>query len=127
MSNLDPLSFKVRTTLSAYRIVTTDTAGSNYVAYPSAATVPPIGITIDTVKDTTSSIPIAGPGNIAKLYFNETMSSGGLVAADSSGRGVPHADTTAGSYVIGKLLGPNIAATGTIADVLISPFFKSIP
>ena len=127
MSNLNPLSFKVRTTLAAYRIVTPDTAGSNFVINPSAATVHPIGITLDTVKDTTSSIPVAGPGNIAKLYFNETMSSGSLVASDSAGRGTPHVDTTAGSYVIGRLLGPNIAATGTIAEVLINPFFKSIP
>lgn len=122
-----PHSFKVRSTLLAYRIVTADTAGSNFCIYPSAATVAPIGITMDTVKDTTCSIPVAGPGQIQKLYFNETMSSGSLVAADSSGRGVPHVDTTAGSYVIGKLLGPGIALTGTVADVMIMPFFKSIP
>lgn len=124
---IPPLSFKVRTTLSANRAVLLDTAGGDYVVYPSAATVQPFGITLDTVKDTTSSIPVAGPGNIAKLLFNETMSTGGLVAVDSSGRGVPHADITAGSYVIGRLVGPNVAATGTIADVLIMPFFKSIP
>lgn len=120
-------SAKVLSTLSAYRIVRFNTAGSYTVAYPSAATVPVHGVTLDTVLDTTSSIPIAGPGTIAKVYFNETMSSGGLVASDSSGRGVPHADTTAGSYVIGTLIGPAVTATGTIADVLINPFFKSIP
>lgn len=127
MGQNGPHSFKVRTTLAAYRVVTADTAGSDYVVYPSAATITPIGITMDTVKDTLNSIPVAGPGMIGKLYFNETMSAGGLVAADSSGRGVPHVNTTAGSYVIGILLGPNIAATGTIADVMIMPFYKAIP
>jgi hypothetical protein len=127
MGNLAPHSFKVRTTLAAYRIVTADTAGADFVVYPSAATRHPIGITMDTVKDTLNSIPVAGPGMIQKLYFNETMSAGSLVAADSSGRGVPHVDTTAGSYVIGTLLGPNILVTGTVADVLINVFYKAIP
>ena len=126
MSHIAPISFKVRTTLGAYRIVAADTAGSNFVVAPSAATVQPIGVTMDTVKDTTSSIPVICYG-IAKVLFNETMSSGGLVAADSAGRGVPHADTTAGSYVIGRLVGPAISSTGTIAEVLVNPFFKSIP
>jgi hypothetical protein len=127
MAQYGPHSFKVRTTLAAYRIVIADTAGSDFAVYPSAATARPIGITMDTVKDTTSAIPVAGPGMMARLLFNDTMSSGSLVAADSSGRGVPHVDTTAGSYVIGHLVGPAIAATGTIAEVLINPFFKSIP
>lgn len=127
MGQYGPHSFKVRTTLLAYRIVSADTAGANYVAYPSAATVCPIGITMDTVKDTLSGIPVAGPGMIQKLYFNETMSCGGLVAADSAGRGVPHANTTAGSYVIGTLIGGACNQTGTILDVLIHPLFKSIP
>lgn len=126
MSHIQPISFKVRTTLSAYRIVCADTAGSNYVAYPSAATVQPIGVTADTVKDTLNSIPVV-IGGVQKIVFNETMSTGGLVAADSSGRAVPHVDTTAGSYVIGRLIGPNVTSTGTVADVLIQPFFKSIP
>lgn len=126
MSHIAPISFKVLTTLSAYRIVIANTAGSNVVVYPSAATARPIGVTADTVKDTNQAIPVISYG-IAKVHFNETMSTGGLVAADSSGRGVPHADTTAGSYVIGVLIGPSISATGTVADVLIQPHFKSIP
>ena len=126
MSSFAPESFKVLTTLAAYRIVIANTAGANTVAYPSAATARPIGITVDTVKDTTSAIPVAIMGR-AKLTFNETMSTGGLVAADSAGRGVPHADTTAGSYVIGVLVGPNVSQTGQVAEVLIQPHFKSIP
>ena len=125
--NTPPVSFKVRTTLPAHRIVALDTAGSDFVISPSTAGAnAPIGITTDTVKDTTSAIPVQLSG-IAKLTFNETMSTGGLVAADSVGRGVPHADVTAGSYVIGRLTGPNVTQTGMIADVLIMPTFKSIP
>ena len=126
MSQFAPESFKVRTTLAAYRIVAADTAGSNYVINPSAATVRPIGITQDTVDDTLNSIPVIIAG-IAKLLFNETMSTGGLVAADSAGRGVPHVDITAGSYFIGVLIGPNVTQTGTVAHVLVQPNFKSIP
>ena len=119
-------SFKVLSTLSAYRCVAANTSGSRTVIYPSAASVQPIGITRDTVKDTTSAIPVQLNG-IAKLEFNDTMSSGSFVAADSAGRGVPHVDVTAGSYIIGRLIGPAVTATGTIAEVLIQPFFKSIP
>ena len=126
MSSIEPRSFKVVSTLSANRIVTANTAGSYTVAYPSAATVRPIGVTTDTVLDTTGSIPVAFAG-VHKIQFNDTMTTGGLVAANSAGQGVPHVDTTAGSYVIGVLIGPSVAATGTFADVLIQPHFKSIP
>lgn len=126
MSHIPGISMKVLTTLAAYRIVSPNTAGAHAVVYPSAATVRPIGITQDTVKDTNQAIPVAIHG-ISKLLFNETMSTGGMVAADSAGRGVPHADTTAGSYVIGCLIGPNVSQTGTLADVLIGVHFKSIP
>jgi len=126
MANEAPVSFKVRTTLGAYRIVAADTAGSNYVINPSAATIMPIGVTADTVDDTLNSIPVY-LGGIAKVHMNDTMSTGSFVASDSAGRGVPHANTTAGSYVLGILVGPNVTATGTISDVVINPFFKSIP
>lgn len=126
MANQAPVSFKVRSTLAAYRIVCADTAGSNYVINPSAATVPPIGVTADTVKDTLSSIPVY-LGGICKVHMNDTCSTGSLIASDNQGRGVKHADTTAGSYVVGILVGPNVAITGTISDVVVNPFFKSIP
>jgi len=127
MGHLGSISFKVLTTLAQYRIVAANTAGANTVILPSAATVSPIGVTEDTVKDITQAIPVLCAGQIAKVFMNETMSTGGLVASDSSGRGVPHVDTTAGSYVIGRLIGPNVSATGTISDVLVMPHFKSVP
>ena len=126
MSHIASISMKVQATLSAYRVVTALTGTADTVKYPASASELPIGITQDDVLDTTSSIPVAFSG-IQKLYFNDTVTSGAYVAADSSGRGVPHTNVTAGSFVIGMLIGPTVAATGTIADVLINPHFKSIP
>lgn len=126
MSHIAPISMKVQTTLAANRIVTNLTSTANTVKYPAATSEVCIGITADTVLDTTASIPVI-TGGIAKLFFNDTVTTGAFVAADSSGRGVPHVNVTAGSYVIGTLIGPSVAATGTIAEVLIQPMFKSIP
>ena len=126
MSHIAPISMKVQTTLAANRIVALVTGTANTVKYPAAASEVAIGVTADTVLDTTGSIPVY-IGGIAKIYFNDTCAAGGLVAADSSGRAVPHVNVTAGSYVIGSLIGPTVAATGTIAEVLIQPIFKSIP
>lgn len=126
MSHIAPISMKVQTTLSAYRVVTMLTGTANTVKLPAAVSELPVGITVDTVLDTTGAIPVAFSG-IQKLYFNDTVTSGAYVAADSSGRGVPHVNVTAGSFVIGVLVGATVAATGTVADVLINPHFKSIP
>lgn len=126
MSLTPPVSFKVRTTLSAYRIVAHDTAGAGFVVYPSSAAVPCIGVTVNDVKDINEAIPVCLSGP-QKVYFNDTMSSGALVASDSSGRAVPHVNVTAGSYVIGSLMGPAVTQTGTLAMVNVNPFFKSIP
>lgn len=126
MSHIPSISMKVNATISAYRIVTALTGTANTVKVPAAATELPVGVTQDTVLDTVNAIPVVTHG-IAKLYFNDTVTSGAYVASDSSGRGVPHVNTTAGSCVVGILVGPTVAATGTIADVLINPHFKSIP
>ena len=126
MSHIAPISMKVASTLAAYRAVTYLTGTANSVKYPAAASELPIGITTDDVLDTNVAIPVAFSG-IQKLYFNDTVTSGALVAVDSSGRGVPHVNVTAGSFCIGVLIGPTVAATGTIADVMINPIFKAIP
>jgi len=126
MSLTPPISFKVRATLSAYRIVAHDTAGAGFVVYPSAASAQPIGITVNDVKDINESIAVCLSGP-QKCYFNDTMSSGSLVASDSSGRAVPHVDVTAGSYIIGRLMGNAVTQTGTLALVNVNPFFKSVP
>lgn len=126
MSHIAPISMKVNSTIPAYRIVTPLTGTAHTVKLGAAATVFPIGISVDTVLDTTNAIPVA-VGGIAKLQFNDTVTSGAYVACDANGLGVPHVNVTVGSFVIGLLVGPSVAATGTIADVLIQPHFKSIP
>lgn len=126
MSNPASLSFKVNATIPAYRIVTFLTGTANTVKLPATASELPVGITEDTVLDTTNAIPVAVAG-IQKLYFNDTVTSGSYVASNNAGQGVPHVNVTAGSFVVGVLIGPTVAATGTIADVLINPHFKSIP
>lgn len=126
MSHIPPISMKASTTISAYRIVTAVTGTANTVKVPASASEVPIGISQDTVLDTGAALPVAIAG-ISKLYFNDTVTSGSFVASNNAGQGVPHANVTAGSYVIGILVGSTVAATGTIADVLIQPMFKSIP
>lgn len=128
MSHVQPISFKVLATLSAYRVVTMSSGTANTVAYPEGDTRPYIGITTDTVLETTGSIPVATHG-IAKLYFNDTCTSGQLVGCDTSGRGIAYtvSNTTTSltlpSAYIGVLVGATVATTGTIADVLIMPGF----
>jgi hypothetical protein len=119
-------SFKVLTTLSAYRCVAMVSSTAWTVQYPESLRNLPVGITINTVKDTVSSIPVQMNG-IAKLYFNDTVGAGLIVASDSSGRGVPHvfaatstASTLASAY-LGILADATIATTGTVANVIINP------
>lgn len=126
MSNPASISFKANATISAYRIVTFLTGTANTVKLPASSAELPVGITEDTILDTTEAIPVAFSG-IQKLYFNDTVTSGSYVASNNAGQGVPHVNVTAGSFVVGVLVGPTVAATGTIADVLINPHFKSIP
>lgn len=126
MSHIASVSFKASTTISAYRIVTMLTATADTVKVPASASEVAIGITQDTVLETGTAIPVAVSG-ISKLYFNDSVGSGKFVASNNAGQGVPHVDVTAGSYVIGVLVGPTVNTTGTIADVLIQPMFKSIP
>ena len=113
-------SFKVASTLAANRIVTILTGTANSVEYPAASTGNPcIGVTLSDVKDTTGSVPVKVAG-IAEVYFHDTCAAG-LVGADSSGRGVPFSAVTGTASYVGILVGPAVAATGTIAQVLIQP------
>ncbi len=119
-------SFRVGTTLTANRIVTHTTGTADVVKAPAGALELPIGITQDTVLDTTGSIPVKIAGT-SELFFNDTVTSGALVAADTAGRGIPFVDATAGASFVGTLIDATIAQTGTIAKVLINPGFKAIP
>lgn len=125
MSAVNVQSFKVASTLSAYRGVGISAAET--VGYPANNQKLPVGITLDTVKDATQAIPVALDG-IAPLEFNDTCTAGALVALNSSGQGVPYtglgATSTAitlPSAFIGVLVGATVAATGTVANVLIRP------
>lgn len=119
-------SFKVLTTLAAQRIVAIQSGTAHTVVYPESTDRSFIGVTLDTVLDTTSAIPVQTDGK-AYVYFNDTVTSGLLVSSDTSGRGigVTIANTTTsmtlGIAYVGTLIGPTIAATGTIAEVMVSP------
>lgn len=129
MGHIPPLSFKVAATLAAQRVVAAASGTANTVQYPESAQKLPLGITVDTVKDTNQAIPVSGPGNIEKLYFNDTVTSGALVGFDTSGRGVPFSMPNTATVAtltvayVGVLVGPSVDATGTIADVFVMPGF----
>src|SRR3990167_10846952 len=117
MSHIAEVPFRVAATLAAQRIVANITGTAHTCQYPvnTLETQLPLGITTDTVLDTTGAIPVAIAG-VAKLFFNDTVTSGALVAADTSGRGVLYVATSIGAAYVGVLIGPTVAATGTIAD-----------
>ena len=120
-------SFKVATTLAAQRIVGLNGTAET-VAAPASNQILPVGITVDTVLDTNQAIAVAMPGSIAKVYFNDTVSAGALVASDSSGRAIPFtqsgtATAAISAAYVGVLVGSAVAATGTIANILIAPGF----
>lgn len=120
-------SFKVLTTLSSYRCVGAAAAAMT-VQYPADLRALPLGITIDTVLDTVSSIPVQMNG-IGKLYMNDTVTAGAIVASDTSGRGVPHVfaltstSATLASAYLGILCDATVALTGTISLIAINPGF----
>ena len=119
-------SFDVLTTLATQRIVVASTGNASTVQYPDTITSLPLGITIDTVLDTGNAIPVQMNG-LAYLLFNDSVTSGNLVAADTSGRGGPFtlamtsASISRPSAYIGVLVGPTVGVTGTIAQVAIHP------
>jgi hypothetical protein len=123
-------SFKVLTTLPAYRIVNAVTGTAYTVKCSDTQTAMPIGVTKDTVKDTTGAIPVACVGERAKVYFGDTCASGELVQAMTDGSGMGKrwtvgAPTTTALTItaayVGVLLGPTVALTGTIAEILVMP------
>ena len=114
-------SFKVASTLTTQRGVYLN-GTANTVAYPNTTSALPVGITNDDVTDTNQAISVV-TGGITKLYFNDTVTSGTKVSLDSSGRGVPYSEgsTTSDEAYVGILVGESVAATGTIANVMVQP------
>lgn len=117
-------SFKTATTLTAYRVVVNGTS-AHTVEYPASAAKLPLGVTVDDVG-ASLDVPVQVNGK-ARLFFNDTVTCGNLVAFDTSGRGIPFTPAvtttglTIGTGVIGTLIDATIAATGTIAQILINP------
>lgn len=121
-------SFNVADTIAAYRGVII--ASTNTVSAPTGATgtaTLPIGITVNACAATATGVSVAGPGEIARLYFNDSVTSGSIVGLDTSGRGIPittGATSTAISICsayVGVLVDAKVNSTGTIARVLIMP------
>lgn len=115
-----PLSFSCATTISAYRIV--KMSAGNTIALCDTVTATPVGVTQDDTKNAGEAVPVIVSG-LAKVQFNDTVAAGGLVKCDASGYGVAHVGISTGSYVLGVLVGNAVAATGTIAEVLVNPFY----
>lgn len=112
-------SFKSATTLEAYYIV--EVTGNHLVALATTSSLLPIGVTKDEMKDTSSAIAVATAGERALVYFNDSVTVGGLVSADDSGRGILYAAATVAAGYVGVLLGAKVDATGTIAEILVCP------
>ena len=125
MSGRNVEGFKVASVLTAQRIVGMN-GTAHTVAYPANSQILPVGITIDDVESTRDWIPVQIEGK-AELYMNETCASGSLIASDTSGRGIPFTPAltstglTTPTGVVGVLISDAVAATGTIATVLINP------
>lgn len=120
MSQAITHSFGVLTTLAAYRVVSLDTSAAQTVVYPPASTRPMIGVTLDTVKETTNFIPVQING-VAKVLFNDTVSAGGLVSADTSGRAIGIGTlVSGGTYYIGVAL-QTVSNSTTIHEIVIQP------
>lgn len=131
MAGFTVISCKVAATLAAQRIVAPLTGTAKAVQYPNSAINFPIGITLDSVKDTTQAIPVQIDG-FGYVLFNDTMASGQLVASDSSGRGIPftHGATStaisAPSAYVGVLWGVTVDDTAQVAEIFINPGFGRI-
>ncbi len=129
MGHIPPLSFKAFVTLAAYRLVGIATASAaNYVGYADTTTIMPLGVTTDTVLDTSSAVPVSGPGNIAKLSMGDSCAVGAYVKGGANGQGLPIVlsgltTTGAHAWVAGVMVGPGkVEVTGTVADIFFLPF-----
>jgi len=112
------ISLRPANTIPANRIVRLSAA--NTCDYGVTATNFPIGVSLDTVLDTTCALPIQIDG-IARIYFNDSVAAGALVTTNTLGMAVPFsaAGLTGTAYAVGILLGAKVNATGTIAEVLL--------
>ena len=116
-------SFKCASTIPAQRIVSLVTGTAQTVEFADTTSSHRIGVSIDQSRgpaSTDQSVPIALNGE-HKVYFNDTVTSGGLVTSDSNGYAVPYASASLGAAYVGYLTDADVAATGTIAKILVMP------
>jgi len=115
-------SFQVSDTVTANRIVYLDSNGkvAHAISDGTAGTYIPIGIALEDQDTTNASVDVVlfGP---AKLYFQDTVTSGAVIGSATLGGGVPVAtDNTGVTWAIARLLGANVTATGTVAYVWVT-------
>ena len=118
-----PVSLKVADSIAANRIVRVN--GANQVGLATAPADLIGGVTVDEATKSNQAVPVAVAG-IAKVYCNDTITAGGAVMTDGSGRAIPAVATTSGVYALGICLN-TVSATGTLAEVLINPFQLDTP
>lgn len=118
-----PVSMKVADSIAAYRIVRVTSAET--VALCSALTDNPFGVTQDNSNAATQAVPVA-VGGICRVYVNDSIAAGGLVASDAVGRAIPYVALSTGSYYVGILIGTKVNATGAIAEILLRPGFTTV-
>jgi hypothetical protein len=113
-----PISMKVADSITAYRIVRISAA--NTVSTCSATTDGIFGVTQDNCANANQAVAVQCLG-VGSVYCNDTLTAGGFVTTDASGRAVPATGSTTGTNVLGRVL-ETVSATGTIAKVLVNPF-----
>lgn len=122
-------SFQAFATLSAYRIVTlATTTYANYVEHAVSTVKMPLGITKDANLQAGDSVPVAGPGEIARLSFGDSCAVGAYVKTNALGQGIASditALTVTGAHAwhVGVHIGPaKVEVTGSVSDVFVMPF-----
>lgn len=116
-------SFKCGSTIAAQRIVSFVTGTAFSVEFADTTSAHRIGVTLDQSRGPSSSdqsVPVALDGE-HKVMFNDTCTSGGLVSSDSNGKAVPYEAASVGAAYVGYLVDTSVAATGTIAKILVKP------
>lgn len=120
-------SLKSKASTPAERLIIVDpsngTATFGHQA-ASAASYFPVGISVDSVS-TNGSVPFKTAGEIARLYFNDTITAGAVFCGDGSGRGIPFPSVTGTTYQCGIAL-ESVVSTGSVIDVYFHPVAVSL-
>ena len=118
-------SFKAATTLTARKIVYVSAA--NTVAYLNTVTSLPIGITTDTMSDTTVGCPVACVGEIAWVEVGDSFAAGARITGSDAGLAVAYSVAATSTAYVGIALEAKSGAgiTATFARCLIQPSYDN--